>query len=89
METSLAEGYCSIIGGYVYRGDAIPALRGAYLFADACQGEVQALVQEGGALVGDARLGLSASAISSFAEDTHGELYVVSLDGRVFRIDPA
>ena len=34
---------CSVIGGVVYRGDAIPALRGAYLFSDYCSGTLWAI----------------------------------------------
>jgi glucose/arabinose dehydrogenase len=36
------EGNCSIIGGMVYRGDAFPSLRGAYVFGDYCSGKVWA-----------------------------------------------
>jgi hypothetical protein len=39
MEYGHEEGRCSIIGGYVYRGRAVPALQGAYVSGDFCSGE--------------------------------------------------
>lgn len=45
MEYTHEEGRCSIIGGYVYRGRAVPALRGAYVSGDFCSGEVFAFRQ--------------------------------------------
>ena len=42
---------CAVSGGYVYRGDAIPALRGRYLYSDFCRGYLASLRYEGGVLV--------------------------------------
>ncbi len=67
---------CSITGGYVYRGQAFPALRGAYLLADYCTGAAWALRRQGDALQAD-RLAPFPGGISSFGEDDAGELYVV------------
>jgi glucose/arabinose dehydrogenase len=76
----------SITGGYVYRGAAIPALRGHYLYADFVSGHVWAMQGPNGEprlLEGaDGRV----ESISSFGEDARGELYVTSLDGAVYRI---
>jgi len=81
---------CSVVGGYVYRGLRIPALQGAYLFGDWCNGRVQALVQADGREVARADLGLmSVGRLVSFGQDLDGELYVLSLDGAVLRIVPA
>ncbi len=80
---------CAVTGGYVYRGAAIRDLTGAYLFGDYCNGEVRALRQEGGALAAERSLDVSVSNLSSFGEDAAGELYALSLDGPVYRIDPA
>lgn len=80
---------CSVTGGFVYRGRRIPALAGVYLFGDYCQGEVRALVQRDGEVVDERGLGVQAGAISSFGEDADGELYVLSLDGPVYRIVPS
>jgi glucose/arabinose dehydrogenase len=79
----------AVIGGFVYRGRAIPALRGAYVFADSAVGELQALEADGGRLVAVRSLGVDAGTVTSFGEDARGELYVLDRAGRVLRIDPA
>jgi glucose/arabinose dehydrogenase len=76
-------GNCSITGGYVYRGSRIANMNGVYLFADFCVGHVFGLA---GGQVRD--LGMSAPNISSFGEDLNGDLYVLSLGGGVYRVDP-
>ncbi|HEX9713663.1 MAG TPA: hypothetical protein VGB52_14060 [Actinomycetota bacterium] len=80
---------CSVTGGYVYRGTRIPALQGAYLFADFCTARLNALVTVGGLLTVPLDLGVSASLIASFGEDASGELYVLSTGGPIWRVDPA
>ena len=69
FELSHSDGNCAVTGGYVYRGAAIPALRGAYVFADYCVGELTALVQRDGALADQALLGAQTSEVTSFGED--------------------
>ena len=80
-------GRCSITGGYVYRGKAIPGLTGTYLFADYCTGEIFGLVPSGGGydstLLADADF-----SIVSFAEDHDGELYVLGRTGEIRKIVP-
>ncbi len=72
---------CSITGGYVYRGSAIPDLQGIYVFGDYCSGEIFGLID------GSVRpLLLTGLKISSFGEDQQGELYVVGHEGTVHRI---
>jgi glucose/arabinose dehydrogenase len=82
-------GTCAITGGYVYRGSAIPGLVGAYLYSDFCVGEIRALRLEGRTVRREASLGIGADSLASFGEDQNGELYVLSLAGEVFRIEPA
>jgi uncharacterized repeat protein (TIGR03806 family) len=75
----------STTGGFVYRGSAIPALHGRYVFGDF-----------GGALWSIARdtaptltlgAGLSTGLqISSFGQDTDGEIYIVHLGGTLHRL---
>jgi glucose/arabinose dehydrogenase len=88
-EYSHAGGACSITGGYVYRGLAIPALAGQFVFADYCAGFVRSLRYDGKAApqVTDwsKQIG-NLGQITSFGRDSAGELYITSQDGRVFKI---
>jgi glucose/arabinose dehydrogenase len=84
---------CSVTGGDVYRGSAIPALRGAYLYADYCTGNFWMLrMQAGQADVQKITTDINSGGvrdISSFGRDARGELYVLSLSGgTLYRIDP-
>ncbi len=78
---------CSVTGGYVYRGDALPELRGWYVYGDYCSGRLWAIdaATNEGAAIPLADTGL---AITSFFEASDGEIYIVSSDRGVFRIDP-
>jgi glucose/arabinose dehydrogenase len=79
------DGNCSVTGGYVYRGQALASLLdGAFLFADYCVGQLYALRDGGQA----DDLKLHVDAPSSFGQDAAGELYVLSLKGPVYRLDP-
>lgn len=79
---------CSITGGYVYRGRAVPALVGRYVYADYCSGRVWALRYEDGQVRGNRPIGTVPSP-TSFGEDADGELYVTSFDGHLYRIEAA
>jgi glucose/arabinose dehydrogenase len=81
---------CSITGGYVYRGSAIPALQGLYFFADYCQGWVRSFRYTGGAAteLTEWQALLPGGFITSFGEDAAGELYLMIQSGRVFKIVP-
>ncbi len=79
-------GNCSITGGYVYRGTALPGLDGAYLFGDYCTGVVRALRQEGGRVTEERAFGVGVDGLASFGQDAAGELYVLSLAGGLYRI---
>ena len=78
----------SVTGGYVYRGSAIPALRGFYLFADFGSGHVWAKKGPGGARRALSGADGQVTQITSFGQDARGELYVLSLAGSVFKIVP-
>lgn len=78
-------GDCSVTGGYVYRGAALPGLTGVYLYGDYCSGRMWAMVS--GADGFESALFLSTGLnISSFGEDEAGELYVVDHNGAVYRL---
>jgi hypothetical protein len=81
---------CSVSGGYVYRGSAIPDLQGHYFYADFCGGFVRSFRVEGGAAVDEFEWPTlrPGGTISSFGEDAAGELYVLISEGRVFKIVP-
>jgi glucose/arabinose dehydrogenase len=85
---------CSVIGGYVYRGAAIPALAGRYLYGDLCTRRIRSYVWNGSVAVSAVDLtdALASSStihsLASFGEDLNGELYVCDLAGAVYRIDP-
>ena len=75
-------GRCSITGGYVYRGAAIPSLAGKYLYADFCTGEIFTLTGTTQALLLD-----SPHSISSFGEDRLGELYLCAYtSGQIYKL---
>lgn len=78
---SHSEGGCSVTGGFVYRGSAIAALQGSYLFADYCSGKIHSFVANKAST-----LTISTEQISSFGVDADGEVYVLSLDGPIYRI---
>ena len=71
---------CAIVGGVVYRGAAIPALDGAYLFGDYCSGKLWAIDAAGGEQKPTLLLSTGLT-ISSIAGDDSGELVVTDLRG--------
>lgn len=83
-------GRCSITGGYVYRGQAIPNMQGTYLFADYCSGEIFGVhvgEETTPQVISDPHVILSTDFnISSFGEGPDGELYVVGHGGGVYNI---
>ena len=89
VEYSHADG-CSITGGYVYRGSRIPSLVGHYLYADYCRGWVRSFRYDGGQVQDRAELGVGdVGQVLSFGEDSARELYILSSNGRVYRLAPA
>ncbi|WP_421121159.1 PQQ-dependent sugar dehydrogenase [Aquihabitans daechungensis] len=89
FEYSHDGGNCSITGGFVYRGEAIPRLQGAYLFADYCVGALRAIrLDEDGALEQELDLEVDVEHPVSFTEDAQGEPYVLSQDGTIVRLVP-
>ncbi len=80
----------SITGGYVYRGKVLPELFGAYIYGDYDTGRIWGLWEQQGKVVANGEL-IAASrvtklAISAFAENRDGELYILAFDGRIYRL---
>lgn len=80
---------CAVTGGFVYRGSAIPALRGQYVFSDYCDGTIRSLALKNGRVTGVNDLVVNGGEVISFVEGRAGELYVLALGGDITRIDPA
>jgi glucose/arabinose dehydrogenase len=76
----------SVTGGFVYRGAAVPALKGRYIYGDFGSGTIWTLRVAKGKATGLKRESIRVSSLSSFGEDAAGELYAVSLEGTVSRI---
>lgn len=74
----------TVVGGYVYRGQDVPSLRGVYVYGDYGSGRIWGLTHDEGVL--DTNLQINTmSQVCSFGEDARGELYAVSLDGTIRR----
>lgn len=77
---------CSVTGGYVYRGSAIPQLYGVYLYGDYCSGIVWGATRDCSGAWSTTVLIQPPINISSFGEDESGEVYLTHLGGAVYRI---
>ena len=83
-EYSHAQG-CSVTGGYVYRGSAVPSLAGWYVYGDFCSGRIWAIRADGQQGLEGVEIVDSGFSVSSFGEDANGELYVIDYGGSVYR----
>ncbi len=89
VEYTHDNGACSVTGGYVYRGQAVPTIQGTYFYADFCAGFVRSFrFNNGSALEQREWPLLAAPSITSFGQDGLGELYILTTGGDVFRIVP-
>lgn len=77
---------CSITGGYVYRGEALPALQGVYLFADYCSGIIWASYRDAAGVWQTTEFMDTDYTISSFGEDHAGELYLINQGGSLLKL---
>jgi glucose/arabinose dehydrogenase len=78
----------AVIGGYVYRGSAIPALKGDYLFADYASARVWFKTSPGAAAHILTGISQKLPSVSSFGQNSKGELFISSLDGKIYKIVP-
>ena len=91
LVASHEDGNCSITGGLVVRDRDLESLYGRYLWGDFCVGELRSFTAEPGTSR-RATTGRSASMCPSSrasATDNAGNVYAVSLDGPVYRLDPS
>jgi glucose/arabinose dehydrogenase len=83
------DGTCAVTGGYVIRDRRLGSFRGRYVYADFCVGEIRTLIPAEGGASGDAALGVPrVPMLSSFGEGRRGAIFVSSLNGPVYRLDP-
>jgi glucose/arabinose dehydrogenase len=80
---------CSVIGGVVYRGSAIPGRKGTYLFGDFCRNTFRSLTRSPTGTVSAVTTwapAIPADNVAGFGEDASGEVYVAMASGRVYRV---
>ncbi len=84
-----SSGDCSVTGGYVYRGDRRPELRGAYIYGDYCSGKIWMLRYNNGVVTSDSLLTQKSIALTSFGVDQYNELYVIAsaASGKIWRFN--
>ncbi len=85
LEYTHEGGNCSVTGGYVYRGLAIPDLYGRYVYGDYCSGRIWAAAPQSGTW-SPVLLPFAVPALTTFGEDALGELYAGSEDGTIYRL---
>ena len=88
LQLTHAAGNCSVTGGYIVRDTSLAALDGRYVYGDLCKGRLRSARLAPGSASDDSAIpGLpKVDQISSFGEDAAGRVYVVSLDGPVYRL---
>ena len=80
---------CSITGGYVYRGEALPELQGYYVFGDYCNGRMWVMRRDGAGTWVRSDMAESERTITSYGEDEAGEIYMTDYKGFVLRLERA
>jgi glucose/arabinose dehydrogenase len=87
LEYTHDSGSCSITGGYVYRGQQYPWLGGEYIFGDYCSGILWATARDASGKWQTRQVGNFNGNISSFGQDTNGEIFVVGhQDGTIYKL---
>ena len=77
---------CSVTGGYIYRGKALPDLDGAYIFGDWCSGSIWSLRQtETGEWIQASFIEIEFK-LNSFAEDADGEIYLLTVVNGIWKL---
>ncbi|HSE46565.1 MAG TPA: PQQ-dependent sugar dehydrogenase, partial [Gemmatimonadales bacterium] len=79
---------CSITGGYVYRGTALPDIVGTYFYSDYCTGFLRSFKWQGG-MITEQQSWPGAEPpgnVTSFGEDPAGELYILTIEGGIYKL---
>ncbi len=79
---------CSVTGGVVYRGQAIPELDGQFFYGDWCAQWLKSVLYQDGEVVSETRWFDEAGQINGMGRDAEGEMYVVAFGGTVSKIVP-
>lgn len=88
-EYAIPDDGCAVIGGYVYRGSAIPAVRGHYFYSDYCGGWLRSFRYASGVAADGREWDVTPlQNVQSFGRDAAGELYILVAGGDVFQIVP-
>ena len=77
---------CSVTAGYVVRDPALPEMRGRLVYGDFCSGEISSIVPRAPRGRDPRREHLRVPLLSSFGEDSAGQVYALSLGGPVYRL---
>ncbi|MBA3735877.1 MAG: PQQ-dependent sugar dehydrogenase [Actinobacteria bacterium] len=77
---------CSVTGGYVYRGKAVPAATGRYFYGDYCSGIVWSFKIDAGRATDVRREPFQVQSLTSFGQDAAGELYFATENGRISKL---
>jgi len=84
-EYSHNEGGCSVTGGYVYRGSAMPEWSGVYFYGDYCSGKIWGLILSNGQWQSKVMFEAGVT-ITTFGQDESGEIYFASDTGNVYHL---
>jgi glucose/arabinose dehydrogenase len=78
---------CSITGGFVYRGKAIPEVAGRYFYSDYCGGYLKSFLASAAGITELADWGIpNVGRIVSFGRDADGELYLLAASGTIYKM---
>lgn len=90
LTRAYGDGVCGMVGGFVYRGAALPWLRGHYLYSDLCDPTVLAApVRRDGSLGPPARVVQLAGPVVTLSKGPGGEPFALGAEGELWRLDPA
>ncbi|MEZ4788525.1 MAG: PQQ-dependent sugar dehydrogenase [Flavobacteriales bacterium] len=85
-----SDGWCSVIGGRVYRGSLYPSLQGKYIYSDFCHGRVHALQPNGSSWTPQTLISTGSQGVTSIGEDVNGELYFCNMSqGALYHLTDA